>query len=128
MDLPSDLRYAPSHEWLRVEPAGSVLVGITDFAQNALGDLVYVELPEVGRQVAAEAVIAVIESVKAASDIYAPLAGRVVAVNDALRDEPDRINREPYAAWLFRLQPEQPADVGRLLDAAAYQALIDTEK
>jgi glycine cleavage system H protein len=128
MDLPTDLRYVPSHEWVRAEADGTVLVGITDFAQNALGDVVYVELPEVGRHYAAAAVIAVIESVKAASDIYAPVAGSVVAVHDEVRDEPDRINRGPYDAWLFRLKPEQPADLGALLDAAAYQKQIDSEK
>jgi glycine cleavage system H protein len=128
MTLPADLRYAASHEWVRAQPDGTVLVGITDFAQDALGDLVYVELPEVGKSFAAGAPIAVIESVKAASDIYAPVAGRVSAVNEALRSKPEEINHDAYAAWLFRLQPDNAADASRLLDAAAYQAQLDSEK
>jgi len=128
MTLPADLRYAPSHEWVRTEADGSLLVGITDFAQEALGDLVYIELPEVGRSYAAEQVIAVVESVKAASDIYAPVAGTVLAVNEALKDEPEALNRDAWSAWLFRLQPQDPGATTRLLDAPAYQKLIDAEK
>lgn len=128
MTLPTDLRYTSSHEWVRTEPDGSVLVGITDFAQDALGDLVYLELPLVGKSFAAEQVIAVVESVKAASDIYAPVAGSVVEVNEALKNKPEELNRDAYAAWLFRLRPQDAADVGRLLDAASYQKQIDSEK
>jgi glycine cleavage system H protein len=128
MTLPTELRYAPSHEWVRTEPDGSVLVGITDFAQEALGDLVYIELPEVGKSYAAEQVIAVVESVKAASDIYAPVAGSVLEVNDSLKEKPEELNRDAFAAWLFRLRPQNPADLARLLDAAAYQKQIDSEK
>ncbi len=128
MTLPAELRYAPSHEWVRTEPDGSLLVGITDFAQDALGDLVYVELPEVGRSFAADQVIAVVESVKAASDIYAPVAGSVIEVNQALKDQPETINRDAFACWLFRLRPQNAADADRLLDAAAYQKQIDSEK
>jgi glycine cleavage system H protein len=121
MTLPTDLRYAPSHEWVRTEPDGSLLVGITDFAQDALGDLVYLELPEPGRTYAAQQVIAVVESVKAASDIYAPVAGSVLEVNEALKNKPEELNRDAFAAWLFRLRPQDAGDVARLLDAAAYQ-------
>jgi glycine cleavage system H protein len=128
MTVPNELRYAASHEWVRTEPDGSLLVGITDFAQEALGDLVYIELPELGKTYAAQQVIAVVESVKAASDIYAPVAGSVVAVNEALKDKPEELNHDAFAAWLFRLQPQNLADVGRLLDAAAYQTQIDSEK
>ena len=128
MTLPTDLRYTASHEWVRAQPDGTLLVGITDFAQEALGDLVYVELPKVGGAFGAEETIAVVESVKAASDIYAPVAGSVAAVNEALKDKPEELNRDPYGAWLFRLQPSDPAAASALLDAAAYQKLIDSEK
>ena len=128
MTLPTELRYAPSHEWVRTEPDGTLLVGITDFAQDALGDLVYIELPELGKSFAADQVIAVVESVKAASDIYAPVAGSVLEVNEALKTKPEELNRDAFAAWLFRLRPQNAADVNGLLDAAAYQKHIDSEK
>lgn len=128
MNVPTELRYTESHEWVRTEADGTVTVGITDFAQDALGDLVYIELPETSAVLAAGAVAAVVESVKAASDIYSPLAGTVVAVNDALRDQPETLNRDPYAAWLFRLQPDDAAALGSLLDAAAYQKQLDSGK
>jgi len=128
MTVPADLRYTESHEWVRSEADGSVQVGITDFAQEALGDLVYVELPEAGKSYAAGEVIAVVESVKAASDIYAPVAGTVLAANDALKDAPEGLNADAFGAWLFRLKPANAADVGALLDAAAYQKQIDSEK
>jgi glycine cleavage system H protein len=128
MSVPADLRYTESHEWVRTESDGSLLVGITDFAQEALGDLVYVELPEAGRSYAAGDVIAVVESVKAASDIYAPVAGTVLAANDALKDAPENLNADAFAAWLFRLKPVNVAEVGALLDAGAYQQQIDSEK
>jgi glycine cleavage system H protein len=128
MTLPTDLRYTRSHEWVRTQADGSLQVGITDFAQDALGDLVYVELPEVGRSFAAEEAIAVVESVKAASDIYAPVAGRIVAVNDALKDKPEAINEDAFGTWLFRIAPADAADAAALLDAPAYQQLIDSEK
>jgi glycine cleavage system H protein len=128
MTLPTDLRYTASHEWVRTEPDGSLLVGITDFAQEALGDLVYVELPAVGKTFAAEQVVAVVESVKAASDIYAPVAGSVTEVNESLKNAPEALNRDAYGAWLLRLRPDNVADVGRLLDAAAYQKQIESEK
>ncbi len=128
MSVPADLRYTESHEWIRSEADGSLLVGITDFAQAALGDLVYVELPEAGKTYAAGDVIAVVESVKAASDIYAPVAGTVLAANESLKDAPEGLNADAFAAWLFRFQPADAADVAALLDAAAYQQQIDSEK
>jgi len=127
MNVPQNLRYTASHEWLRREDDGSVAVGITDHAQAALGDLVYLELPAVGRALAASESCAVVESVKAASDVYAPIAGEVVAVNDALTATPEEVNRDAYAAWFFKLKPADPAAMDRLLDAAAYQATIGEE-
>jgi glycine cleavage system H protein len=128
MTVPAELRYTESHEWVRTEADGSLLVGITDFAQDALGDLVYIELPETGKTYAARQVIAVVESVKAASDIYAPVAGTVVAVNDALKGAPEGLNQDAFGAWLFRLKPANAADTAALLDAAAYQNQIDSGK
>jgi glycine cleavage system H protein len=124
MKLPADLRYTASHEWIRSEPDGTVTVGITDHAQAALGDLVFLELPKAGRKVKAGEAIAVVESVKAASDVYAPVAGEVVAANDAIAGTPEAVNQDAYAAWLFRVRPSDPAEVANLLDAAAYQATI----
>ena len=124
MKLPADLRYTASHEWIRGEPDGTATVGITDHAQAALGDLVYLELPKPGRKVKAGEAIAVVESVKAASDVYAPVAGEVVAANDAITGTPEAVNQDAYAAWLFRIRPADAADVAKLLDAAAYQATI----
>jgi len=124
MNVPEQLRYTASHEWVRQESDGTVSVGITDHAQSALGDLVYIELPAVGRTVAAGEACAVVESVKAASDLYAPLAGEVVAVNDALPGAPEQANQDAYAAWFFRLEPSEPGAIAKLLDAAAYAASI----
>lgn len=121
MKHPDNLKYTESHEWIRTESDGTITVGITDHAQDALGDLVFIELPEVGRKLAAEEACAVVESVKAASDVYAPAAGEVVAVNDAVVDAPGDLNKDPYAAWLFRIKPATGFDAGKLLDAAAYQ-------
>ncbi len=124
-NLPAELRYAASHEWARLEADGSVTVGITDHAQEALGDVVYVELPEVGKHLNAGEQAGVVESVKAASDIYAPVAGEVLAVNEALADAPESVNAEPYGAWFFKLKPASVAELDQLLDAAAYQASCD---
>ncbi|MCQ4348816.1 glycine cleavage system protein GcvH [Pseudomonas stutzeri] len=124
-NTPAELRYAASHEWARLEADGSVTVGITDHAQEALGDVVFVELPEVGKALGAGEQAGVVESVKAASDIYAPLAGTVIAVNEALADAPESVNADPYGAWFFRLQPVAAADLDQLLDAAGYQASCD---
>ena len=121
MNVPDTLRYTVTHEWVRKEPDGTLSVGITDHAQDALGELVFVELPEVGRQLLAGDSCAVVESVKAASDVYAPLAGGVVAANAALVDAPNQVNKDPYAAWLFRLKPAADADLSKLLDAAGYR-------
>ncbi|HBB80145.1 glycine cleavage system protein H [Stutzerimonas xanthomarina] len=126
-DLPSDLRYASSHEWARLETDGSVSVGISDHAQQALGDVVYVELPEVGQQLQAGQQAGVVESVKAASDIYAPVSGEVIAVNEQLADTPELVNNEPYGSWFFRLQPSDPAELDKLLSADAYKAVCDAE-
>ncbi|MWV10530.1 glycine cleavage system protein GcvH [Pseudomonas sp. R-28-1W-6] len=125
--IPADLRYAASHEWARLEADGTVTVGISDHAQEALGDVVYVELPEVGKQLAAGQEAGVVESVKAASDIYAPIAGEVIAVNEALSDSPEQVNGEPYAAWFFKLKPSNAADLDSLLDAAGYKAACDAD-
>ena len=127
MNVPQDLKYTATHEWVKAEADGTVTIGITDHAQAALGDLVYIELPAVGRVLAAEEACAVVESVKAASDIYAPVAGEVTAVNADLAATPEVVNQDAYAAWLFRLKPADPAAVGALLDAAAYQATIGDE-
>jgi glycine cleavage system H protein len=124
-NLPAELRYAASHEWARLEQDGSVTVGITDHAQEALGDVVYVELPEVGKTLAAGEQAGVVESVKAASDIYAPVGGEVIAVNEVLADAPESVNNEPYGAWFFKLKPASVAELDQLLDAAAYQASCD---
>lgn len=124
MSNPTDLRYTASHEWVRVEADGTLTIGITDHAQEALGDVVFLELPEAGRVVAKEEAIAVIESVKAASDIYAPVAGEIIASNDTAVDAPESVNADAYAAWLFKLKPANAADVDALLDAAGYEATL----
>jgi glycine cleavage system H protein len=124
-DIPAELRFAESHEWARLEADGSILVGISDHAQEALGDVVFVELPEVGKVFAAGDAAGVVESVKAASDIYAPVAGEVIAVNEALGDSPEELNNAPYSAWIFKLKPSAAdADLAKLLDAAGYKSAI----
>jgi glycine cleavage system H protein len=120
MNIPADLKYTESHEWVRQETDGTLTVGITEYAQDALGDIVFVELPAVGKVFGAGDDAAVVESVKAASDIYAPVAGTVVAVNQPTADAPDSINTDAYSAWLFRLQPSDAAAIDGLLDATAY--------
>ncbi len=122
MNIPSNLKYTKSHEWVRVEGDGTITVGITDHAQELLGDLVFVELPDVGKELAAEQEAAVVESVKAASDVYAPVAGTVTEVNAAVPDAPEAVNQDAYSAWLFKLKPANIADVDALLDANAYAA------
>ncbi len=124
-NVPANLKYTSSHEWLLLNADGTVTVGITDHAQEALGDLVFVELPEVGARFEAEKEIAVVESVKAAADVYAPIAGEVVEVNQAAADAPESVNADAYAAWLFKLKPDNAADLDQMLDAAAYQAVAD---
>ncbi len=125
MNIPADLKYTESHEWVRLETDGTITVGITEYAQDALGDIVFVELPTVGKTYAAGDDAAVVESVKAASDIYAPLAGEVVAVNDAVAGAPESINADAYAAWLFKLQPSDAGAFDSLLDATAYAKNTD---
>jgi len=123
-DIPEDLRFTRSHEWLRTLPDGTVEIGISDHAQRALGDLVFVELPDVGRNLSVGEACAVVESVKAASDVYTPIAGAVVAVNSQLQQTPELINREPYAGgWLFRLRPTSSVQAVGLLSASEYQVL-----
>ena len=124
-NVPANLKYATSHEWVRLESDGSVTIGISDHAQEALGDLVFVELPEVGAHFVAEKEIAVVESVKAAADVYAPIAGTVTEINQAAADAPESVNQDAYAAWLFKMTPDNAADIDALLDAAAYQAVAD---
>lgn len=120
-NVPADLRYAKSHEWLRPEADGSVTIGITDFAQAALGDITYVQLPKVGAVLRQAATFGVVESVKAASDVYAPVSGTVVGVNTSLDSAPETLNRDPYGeGWILRLKPSDPAQAGALMDAAAY--------
>jgi len=123
MNLPPNLKYTASHEWVKTEADGTLTVGITDHAQEALGDIVFLELPEPGRQLEAGKECAVVESVKAASDIYAPVAGEVLARNEAAIDAPESVNQDAYAAWLFKLKPANAADLAGLLDAAAYEQL-----
>jgi glycine cleavage system H protein len=123
-ELPGDLKYTKEHEWLRQEEDGSVTIGITDHAQSALGDLVYVELPEVGQDIEIGGEMAVVESVKAASDVYAPIGGTVTEVNEELVDDPEKINADPYGdGWIVRLKPSGAADES--MDADAYQAFLD---
>ncbi len=126
---PEDLKYTKSHEWVRVAPDGTVTVGITDHAQDLMGDMVFVDLADVGSSVDAGEDCAVVESVKAASDVYAPLSGEVVAVNDALANSPELINKDPYGqGWIFRLKPSDASEMGELLDVQAYQALLAAEE
>lgn len=127
MSNPSNLKYTATHEWIKTEADGTVSIGITQHAQELLGDMVYVEAPEVGRKIKAKDEVAVVESVKAAADVYAPVSGEVVAANSELDGAPEKINSDPYGAWIFRMKPDNAADVAALLDAAAYQAVVDNE-
>lgn len=124
MNLPAELKYAKTHEWIRAE-GDLLVVGITDHAQDQLGDLVYVGDFKVGARLQAGETAGVVESVKAASDIYAPVAGEVVAFNDELAASPELLNQAPYTAWIFKLRPDNMADTAGLLDAAGYQASVD---
>ena len=127
--VPNELRYTQDHEWVRDNGDGTVTVGITDHAQEALGDLVFVEIPEVGQSLAVGDACAVVESVKAASDVYSPLAGEVVEANEALSEAPERINEDPYGeGWIFRLALKDPADLDQLLNAEAYEQLLAEEE
>lgn len=125
-EFPEDLKYAESHEWARMQADGTVVVGITDHAQEELGDIVYIELPELGAEAHTGAEIAVVESVKAASDIYSPVSGEIIEINSALEDEPETVNHSPYAdGWLFIVQASEPQDLEELMNAEDYQSMID---
>ena len=123
--MPVNLKYATSHEWVLVEEDNLVRVGITDFAQQQLGDLVYLELPELGRKVKAQEQCAVVESVKTASDLFSPVSGEIVDTNQALTDEPELVNDDPYGTWIFCVKADDLSGVTQLMDADAYQALIE---
>jgi glycine cleavage system H protein len=127
MSNPSNLKYTASHEWIKTEADGTITVGITQHAQELLGDMVFVEAPAVGRILKAQEESAVVESVKAAADVYAPVSGEVTAANSELDSAPEQINSDPYAAWIFKMKPNNAADVAALLDADAYQAVVDSE-
>jgi glycine cleavage system H protein len=123
--LPENLKYAKTHEWSKLEDDNVVRIGITDFAQEELGDLVYIELPEVGKHFSAGEQCAVVESVKTASDLFSPVSGAVVAVNEALEDAPEQVNDEPYDTWLFCIKADDPDELTDLMDAADYQQMIE---
>jgi glycine cleavage system H protein len=126
--IPGELKYSKSHEWVRIEDDGSVTVGITDHAQDLMGDMVFVELPETGKDYGTGDDCTVVESVKAASDIYAPIAGQVTAVNEALADTPETLNNDPYGeGWIYRMQPGDSGELDDLLDANAYEELVAAE-
>ena len=127
MSNPANLKYTSSHEWVKTESDGTISVGITEHAQELLGDMVFVEAPAVGRKLNAREECTVVESVKAAADVYAPVSGVVTAVNGELDSIPEKINEDPYAAWIFKIKPDNAADVAALLDAKAYQAIVDSE-
>jgi glycine cleavage system H protein len=127
MSNPGNLKYTATHEWIKTEADGSITVGITQHAQELLGDMVFVEAPAAGRKLKAKEECAVVESVKAAADVYAPVSGTVTAANSELDSTPEKINSEPYAAWIFKMKPDNAADVAALLDANAYQAVVDSE-
>lgn len=128
MTTPDNLKYTKSHEWVRQEADGTATVGVTFHAQEMLGDVVFVETPAAGRKVKQGEACGVIESVKAAADLYAPLSGEIVSVNDELADNPEKVNQDPYAAWMFRIRPDNRAELAGLLDAAAYRTIADAEK
>ena len=127
MHIPSHLKYTKSHEWIRLEIDGTVTIGISQHAQELLGDMVVVEYPKIGRKLKQGEECAVVESVKAAADVYAPMTGEVTEVNSELESEPEKINQDPYAAWLFKLKPADLNELNELLDAAAYQRIIESE-
>jgi glycine cleavage system H protein len=127
-NIPADLRFAKTHEWVRVEDDGTVTVGISEHAQELLGDMVYVEVPEVGAEVDAEQACAVVESVKAASDVYSPITGEVVEANMELADSPEILNNDPYeSGWIMRIRPDKMEEIEQLMDAGAYQELVESD-
>jgi glycine cleavage system H protein len=126
--IPPDLKYLDSHEWARVESDGTITIGISDHAQGALGDLVFVEVPEVGKALKKGSAAAVVESVKAASDVYAPVSGEVVAANESLGSAPELVNQDPYGqGWLFKLKPSNKDELSQLLDSKAYEKVVESE-
>jgi glycine cleavage system H protein len=127
MSNPENLKYTSSHEWVKTETDGNITIGITQHAQELLGDMVFVETPKVGRKLKAAEECAVVESVKAAADIYAPVNGVVTAVNSELDNTPEAINADPYAAWMFKMKPDNAADITALMDAKSYQKFVDSE-
>jgi glycine cleavage system H protein len=127
MSNPENLKYTSSHEWVKTETDGNITIGITQHAQELLGDMVFVETPAVGRKLKAREECAVVESVKAAADIYAPVNGVVTAVNSELDNTPEAINADPYAAWMFKMKPDNAADITALMDAKSYQKFVDSE-
>ena len=127
MSNPSNLKYTASHEWVKTEADGTIAVGITQHAQELLGDMVFVEAPTAGRKLKAKEECAVVESVKAAADVYAPVSGEVTAANANLDSSPENINSDPYGAWIFKMKPDNATDVAALMDAAGYQAAVDSE-
>ena len=128
MTIPRDLRYTASHQWVRQEADGTMSVGITFHAQEQLGDVVYVQQPPMGRKVVRGETCALVESVKAASDIPAPLSGEIVGINPAVADAPEQLNRDPYGAWLFRIRPADASETARLLDASSYESAVTSDK
>ena len=124
-EMSENLKYAQTHEWAKLEEGQIVRIGITDFAQSELGDIVFIGLPEVGRKVACREQIAVVESVKTASDLYSPVSGTVVAVNESLQDEPEQVNENAFQAWIFCIKADDPEELSQLMDAAAYQQMIE---
>ncbi len=128
-NIPTELKYAKTHEWARREDDGSVVVGISDHAQSALGDLVFVEVPEAGIEVTSDDACAVVESVKAASDVYSPVAGEIIAVNEALSDAPEMVNQDPYGdGWIMRIKPADAGEIDDMMDAEAYEAFLEEEE
>ncbi|MBI5627198.1 MAG: glycine cleavage system protein GcvH [Nitrosomonadales bacterium] len=127
MNTPTNLKYTASHEWVKSEADGTISIGITQHAQELLGDMVFVENPAVGRKLKAKEECAVVESVKAAADVYSPVSGEVVAVNSELDSSPEKINADAYGAWMFKMKPDNADEVAALMDASAYQAVVDSE-
>jgi glycine cleavage system H protein len=127
MDIPTNLKYTKSHEWVRLEDDGTATIGITQHAQELLGDMVFAEIPQVGRSLKQGEECAVVESVKAAADVYAPISGEVIAVNAELESAPEKINQDAYAAWLFKVKPTNTSDLSGLMDAGSYQKVLESE-
>ena len=128
MDIPTNLKYTKSHEWVRLEDDGTATIGITQHAQELLGDMVFAEIPKVGRNLKQGEECAVVESVKAAADVYAPISGEVISINTELESAPEKINQDAYAAWLFKVKPTNTSDLSGLMDAGSYQKVLESEE